>query len=60
MKTATAKVQWYNIARSGVCMLLGEVLPRVCIARAGANESVCEDLIVCKCRVSSYFHFDHS
>ena len=34
-------------------MLLGELLPRVCIARAAANESVCEDLIVCKCRVST-------
>ena len=34
-------------------MLPGEVLPRVCIARAAANESVCEDLIVCKCRVST-------
>ena len=30
-------------------MLPGEVLPRVCIARAAVNESVCEDLIVCKC-----------
>ena len=29
MKTATAKVGWYNIARSGVCMLPGEVLPSV-------------------------------
>ena len=34
-------------------MLPGEVLPRVGIARAAANESVCEDLIVCKCRVST-------
>ena len=30
-------------------MLPGKVLPRVCIARAAANESVCVDLIVCKC-----------
>ena len=43
MKTATSKVGRYNIARSGVCMLPREVLPRVCIARAAANESVCED-----------------
>ena len=41
-------------------MLPGKVLPRVCIARAAANESVCVDLILCKCRVSSYFHFDNS
>ena len=34
-------------------MLPEEVLPRVCIARAAANESVREDLIVCKCRVST-------
>ena len=38
----------------GVCMLPGKVLPRVCIARAAVNESVCEDLIVCKCRVSTF------
>ena len=36
-------------------MVPGEVLPGVCIARAAANESVYEDLIVRKCRVSSYF-----
>ena len=40
--------------------MLPEVLPKVCIVRAAANESVCEDLIVCKCRVSSYFRLDHS
>ena len=34
-------------------VLPGEVLPRVCIARAAANESVCEDLTVCKCRIST-------
>ena len=37
-------------------MLPGEVLPRVCIARAAANESVCEDLQV----QSFYFRLDHS
>ena len=36
-----------------MCMLPGEVLPRICIARAAANESVSEDFIVCKCKVSS-------
>ena len=36
-----------------MCMFPGEVLPRICIARAAANESVSEDLIVCKCKVSS-------
>ena len=36
--------QWYNAKhKSGICMLLGEVLYRVCIARAAVNESVCED-----------------
>ena len=29
-------------------MLPVEVLPKVCSARAAANESVCEDLIGCK------------
>ena len=42
--------------RSGMCMLPGEVLPRVCIARAAVNESVCEDLQV----QSFYFRLDHS
>ena len=34
-------------------MLSGEVLPMVCIARAVVDESVCEELIVCKCSVST-------
>ena len=34
-------------------MLPGEVLPRVCIARAAVSETVCEDLMVYKCRVST-------
>ena len=32
-----------SIARSGMCMLPGKVLPRVCISRAAVNGSVCED-----------------
>ena len=32
-----------GITQMGICMLLGEVFPTICIARAAENESVCED-----------------
>ena len=51
MKTATAKVRWYNAKhRKEMWTCFQGKFYEVCIARAAVNESVCEETLAeCSC-----------